>query len=170
MSFDTAFMGDVPGPDYVKPFHLFHYNKPKLPPLPKIKPVDYKAEPPVPVRLNYATKVRNKVIKETYNKIEDFRLKKIDGKMVTGDPEYIPRQTKTSQYRYKWVREVPVVSCRFTEHVMMYKKPPFTFQNFSDGTCGNYRLRRMKIKSPEPPEVPKEEKIDDPVFLGNILQ
>lgn len=172
-SFESLMDGQVPA-GYVKPFYLFHYNKPKQPPLAKIKPVDFRAEPTIPVRMNFATKMRNTVIKETATRKQpgDVDFKQTGrpiGKMVIGDPEVVPRQTKTSQYRYKWVREVPVISCRFTEHVMMFKKPPFTHQHKTAGVCGNYRLRRMKIDSPESPEVIPEEK-EEVEFLSNVLQ
>lgn len=165
-------MDGVPSSDYTKPFHLYYYNKPKLPPLPKIKPVDYKAKPAIPVRTNYATKMRNKIIKETTHEQPDESFKsRPTGKMVIGDPEVVPRQTKTSQFRYKWVREVPVVSCRFTEHVMMFKKPPFVNQNVnnSECTCGTFKLRKMHLDSPKAPK-PDEEEKKDVVFLQDILQ
>lgn len=137
---------------YKKPFYLFHYNRPKSPPLPKIKPIKYKESPSIPVRMNTTTKLRNKVIKEYSQREEHFvdyqTMAEQTGKNLTEEPEIEPRHNRTFQYRYKWIREVPVISCRFTEHVMTYKKPPFTFDRTTAG-CGHYRLRTLKIHSPE---------------------
>lgn len=149
--------------DYQKPFYLFHYNKPKQPPLKEMKPVNFKKEPKVPVRMNNATRMRNKVIRE-YTKREtepfiDYKtLSHETARTLLEEPKIIPKDTKASQFRYKWIREVPVVSCRFTEHVMMFRKPPFTYEK-PTGHCGQYRLRNMEIKEPEVfvEEVEKEE-------------
>ncbi len=159
--------------NYVKPFYLFHYNKPKQPPLKKIKPINYKQKPTVPIRLNTATKMRNKVIRE-YSSREaepfiDFRaLSHETAKTLLEEPKIVPRDTKASQFRYKWVREVPVVSCRFTEHVMMFKKPPFTYEK-PTGRCGQYRLRNMEIKAPEK-EVEETVVEDSGPVIPSILQ
>lgn len=155
-------MNDQVAYNYIKPFNLFHYNKPKQPALRTRRgPIDYKAQPKVPVRPTNAMKMRNKVIKkymeqeaDPYINFKELALE--SGKLITKDPEIIPRDTRASQFRYKWVREIPVVSCRFTEHVIMYKKPPFSYEK-PCGCCGQYRLRNMEIKDPEPePEIVEE--------------
>lgn len=163
---------DPPCADYKKPFYLYYYNKPKQPPLRKVKPIKFEAVPTVPVRLNNATKMRNKVIKEYSlrdgEKFVDYReLSNETSKMLTEEPQYVPKDTKTSQYRYKWVREIPVVSCRFTEHVMMFKKPPFTYEK-PTGRCGQYRLRNMMIKDPSPEIVEVVTEIKE--VIPSILQ
>lgn len=156
VSFATLFAMDPPvTAHYQKPFYLYYYNRPKQPPLKKIKHIDYKQEPDVPVRMNNATKMRNKVIHDyTTREREPFidfkALSHETAKAILEEPKIVPRDTKASQFRYKWVREVPVVSCRFTEHVMMFRKPPFTFEK-ANGQCGQYRLRNMEIKAPEKP-------------------
>lgn len=157
---------------FKKPFYLFHYNRPKSPPLPKIKPINYKEKPAIPIRMNYATKLRNKVIKAFNQRdnesVVDYKaMAKETGKALKKQPEVELRPTKTFQYRYKWIREVPVVSCRFTEHVMTFKKPPFSFERPGIG-CGHYRLRNMKIKSPEP-EVVETESKEQTVVMPSIL-
>lgn len=157
---------------YQKPFHLFHYNKPKQPDLPKIRKIPHKPQPKIPVRLNNATKMRNKAIR-LYDVMEkepyiDYRaLTEETSQTFNETPKHVPRHTKTSQYRYKWIRDVPVVSCRFTEYVMMYKKPPFTFEK-NASSCGHFRLRRMEVKSPVP-EVIVEEK-EEALLFPSILQ
>lgn len=162
----------APGLNYKKPFYLFHYNKPKQPDLRKIKAIKFQAVPKLPIRMNNATKMRNKVIKAYSSREEPFvdygALSQETSKTITEDPENVPRDTKTSQFRYKWIREIPVVSCRFTEHVMMYKKPPFTHEK-PGGRCGQYRLRNMMIKEPSPEvEVPTKEQSDE--VIPSILQ
>ncbi|KAK7574037.1 hypothetical protein V9T40_011228 [Parthenolecanium corni] len=154
---------------YQKPFYLFYYNKPKQPPLKKVKHIDYKQKPDVPVRLNNATKMRNKVIREyTTREREpyiDFKaLTQETAKAILDEPKIVPRDTKASQFRYKWVRDVPVVSCRFTEHVMMFRKPPFTYEKAS-GQCGQYRMRTMELKAPE-----KSHESDGDALIPGILQ
>lgn len=167
-------MSDAVTACYRKPFNLFHYNRPKQPPLRTRKgPINFKAQPKVPIRTTNATKMRNKVIKEyMLREIEPYidykQLATESGKLITQDPTVVPRDTKTSQFRYKWIREVPVVSCRFTEHVMMYRKPPFSYEK-PTGRCGQYRLRNMEIKDPEPEPEPEVEQDDGPV-IPSILQ
>lgn len=137
-----------PGPTYVKPFHLFRHNKPKLPPTPPRKKVDYRRKPKVPVRTTLATKLRNTTIqrithlRKNLSHVDYKTLAKESAKKVTAIPKLIPRDSKTFEFRYKWVREIPVVSCRFTEHVMMYRKPPFVRER-NKNVCGVYELRKM---------------------------
>jgi len=147
---------DPPTLCYKKPFHLYHYNRPKLPPLPSPKPINYNKEPSIPIKYNNATKMRNKVIKEystrEMNPYIDYGSLNIETvKAITEDPNYLPRDTKTTQYRYKFVRDIPVVSCRFTEHVMMYRKPPFSFEKPPQpgDLCGRYKMRKMMLHEPE---------------------
>lgn len=152
---------------YQKPFNLFHYNKAKQPDFKQRKgPIDYRAAPKIPIKWTNASKMRSKVIKQymetNIDPFEDLRDRLTEsGRLILQEPEVIPRDNKTSNYRYKWAREVPVVSCRFTEHVMMFKKPPFTYDLFTQKRCGEYRLRNLEIKDPEREEViPEEEKTD----------
>jgi len=100
--------------------------------------------------------MRNKVIKEystrEMNPYIDYGSLNIETvKAITEDPNYLPRDTKTTQYRYKFVRDIPVVSCRFTEHVMMYRKPPFSFEKPPQpgDLCGRYKMRKMMLHEPE---------------------
>lgn len=159
--------------DYQKPFYLFHYNKPKQPPLKRKKDVDYRQKPEEPIRLNNATKMRNKVIRE-YMKREkepfiDFRaISHETAKLILEEPEIVPRDTNASQFRYKWVREVPVVPCRFTEHVMMFKKPPFTYEK-ANGGCGKYRLRQMELKAPQRVIEEQKKKESGPLIPGILM-
>ena len=153
--------------NYKKPFNLFYYNRPKQTALKDRKgPVNYRTEPKIPVRSTNATRMRDKVIKEymqpPIDAFEELRQRLMEsGKLVLQEPDVLPRDNKTSHYRYKWARDIPVVSCRFTEHVMMYKKPPFTYEQRLDQCCGQYRLRSMEIKDPHIAEVQPEEEPTD---------
>lgn len=138
-------------PNYVKPFHLFPHNKPKSLPEKRIKQPDFRIPPQIPVRLNYATKMRNKIIKEfnvlDCDEVPDYR--KLSEKVMEQNlPPLPPAHTRTSQFRYKWTRDVPVVSCKFVEHVMMYNKPPFTYEGMKE-TCARFKLKKMKLKDLE---------------------
>lgn len=157
---------------YQKPFHLFHYNRPKQPELPKTRKIKPNKEPKIPLKLNNATKLRNKAIKlydimDIDPPINYRQLTEQSEQKFFDSPVHPPRHTKTSQYRYKWVRDVPVVSCRFTEYCMMYRKPPFTFEKTLGPTCGNFRLKRMKLESPEKnePQVDTESSPEFPSIL-----
>lgn len=172
-----AFDLDPPGLCYKKPFYMYHYNQPKLPPLKSPKPVDYNKEPDIPIRYNNATKMRNKVIKEySMRELEPFvdytTLSHETVKTVADDPSYLPRDTRTTQYRYKYVRDIPVVSCRFTEHVMMYRKPPFSFEKQPEtgDLCGRYKMRKMMLHEPLKRYSDEEVDTESSDFLPSILQ
>lgn len=138
---------------YRKPFHLFSWNKPKYPQPKKKQVSDFHEKPKEPVRYNQATKLRDKVIKEyTIREAHPFidyqALSHETVKTIAQEPLPRPKCTKTSSYRYKWIRDVPVVSSRFTEHVMMYHKPPFSSVR-PTGRCGQFRLRWVQLEEPQ---------------------
>ena len=147
-----------------------------MPPLRQIKPINYNKEPKIPIKYNNATKMRNKVIKEytmrDMNPFIDYvNLSHETVKAITEDPNYIPRDTKTTQYRYKFVRDIPVVSCRFTEHVMTFRKPPFSFEKPNEpGTCGRYKIRKMMLYEPQKTFEEEVEDEESAEFMPSILQ
>ncbi len=138
---------------HMQPFHLRYYNKPKLPPSPPMKRIDYKKAPKRPVRMNHATKLRKEVNQLAMK--EEARPTSIDYQELTAKslstmtkpPSIAPNHTKTYQYRYKLGRDIPVISCYFTEHILMYKKPPFAYPRTD--ICGQFKMRKAVLINEE---------------------
>lgn len=132
-----------------KPFSLYPYNKAKLPPLPPIKRVDIYVRPE-PVRYTVATTLRHRAAEK---KRENGARKEPDYSELAAKtlidaskpPSIIPKQTNTYRFRYKIGRDVPTVPCRFIEHVMLYRKPPFT--NPRKNRLARFKFRNMAIKN-----------------------
>lgn len=122
-----------PEPAYRKPFALFPYNRPKPLPLPPLKKINIPKEPLVPVQDTVSTKLKREatetMLNATRSEIDWAAVTEKSFQKASEPPKFKPKQTKTYQYRFKIKRDIPVVSCRFTEHVMMYKKPPFSIPN-----------------------------------------
>lgn len=129
---------------YHKPFNFFYYNKPKPQPLPQRKKIDLSKEPKIPIQHTYATKLKKRATETALSAkkpvIHYADLTEKSFQKATIPPKVRPRQTKTYQYRYKMKRDIPVVSCRFTEHVMMYRKPPFTVPNTKPHCGGLFKI------------------------------
>lgn len=153
---------------YKKPFHLCHYNKPKPPPLPPIKQIDYRKKPKTPVQLNYTTNLRNEIMEFMLNSKEkkppDYQnLSAKSIRSAAQIPKIIPKHTKTYQYRYKLGRDIPVISCEYTEHIMMYKKPPFNHPQRN--ICGKYKIRNAKLTNKK--QIEERNDIKHPSFHKN---
>lgn len=135
-----------------RPFSQYYYNKPKLPPSPPKKPVDYRQTPQTPINHTHTTKLRRRIIDELkeerrkppedelrgYQPLDEKTLQKL-----SRGPRVIPNPTTTFKYRYKLGRDIPVISCRFTEHMMMFKKPPFAALRVDTGN--QFKIRRTKL-------------------------
>lgn len=157
----------VPPDDYKKPFYLYPYNRPPEEPLPPIKSIKLQHNPKIPVRWNQTTRLRNHVNRAFFQhkkkQFWEFKAKyREPGEITIRYPRIEPYHNRTSQYRYKWVREVPVVPCTFTEHIMTYKKPPFV-NPVNPQKCGNFTMRKLKLDSP------KKQEERDMEFMPGIL-
>lgn len=158
----------VPSADYKKPFHLYPYNRPSEQPLPAIKPIKLQKDPIIPVRwnrtMNLRTRIHRDFLKYKKKRFWEFKVEsRLPGEITIKYPRIETYHNRTSQYRYKWVREIPVVPCRFTEHVMTYKKPPFV-NPVKLQRCGDFALRNYRIGSPK-----KSQMDQDLEFLPDIL-
>lgn len=135
-----------------RPFSQCYYNLPKLPPLPPQKHVDFRQTPKTPINHTHTTKLRRRLIdsirqeKKKPPQDESWGYRSLDKKKLERllkAPPVAPRQTTTFKYRYKLGRDIPVIPCRFTEHMMMFKKPPFAQLRID--TANQYKIRRTRL-------------------------
>lgn len=141
----------VKPPGWHKPFHLFPYhNKPKPDPYRSGKRIKYNKEPKIPVHLNHAAQLKFRNTKELLqqrSKLPMIRpITTVTMETASRTPAVLPKSTKTYQYRFKLGRAIPVVSSRFTEHAMTFKKPPF--RHVRKDTCTHFKIhsRIVSIK------------------------